>query len=76
MDAGSPKRRKRLLITLGAICIQVLFYILSIGPAVVLNKRGFITVETLALIYLPLNLVASGIPGATELIDSYINLWV
>lgn len=76
MDSGSPKRRTRLLITLGAICILVLLYILSIGPAVLLNKRGVITVETLELIYMPLNLVVSVIPGATELIDSYMKLWV
>jgi len=48
---------------------------MSIGPAVLLNKRGVISVETLERIYMPLNIVTSGIPGATELFDGYINLW-
>ena len=72
----SPKRRKRLLIMLGAICALFLLYAMSIGPAVLLNKRGVISVETLERIYMPLNIVTSGVPGATQLFDAYIKLWV
>ena len=49
---------------------------MSIGPAVLLNKRGVISIETLELTYMPLNIVTSAVPGATELFDVYIKLWV
>ncbi|MHC1769095.1 MAG: hypothetical protein AB9869_33235 [Verrucomicrobiia bacterium] len=51
-------------------------YGLSIGPAILMNKRGVITPETLERVYFPLSLVASGIPGSGPLVDWYVRLWV
>ncbi len=61
-------------------CVVMVFglavlYFLSIGPAVQLNKRGVISLETLEKVYLPLSLV-SDIPGTKWLLDHYIRLWV
>jgi hypothetical protein len=52
------------------------FYALSIGPAILLNKRGVISPETLERVYFPLSLVVSGIPGAHSLMERYVRLWV
>lgn len=53
-----------------------ILYALSIGPAILLNKRGAISVETLERVYFPLSLAVSGIPGTGWLLDSYVRLWV
>lgn len=50
-------------------------YMLSLGPAVLLNKRGMISPETLEQMYFPLSIV-SDIPGSQWFIDNYLRLWV
>ncbi|MHC1764384.1 MAG: hypothetical protein AB9869_08765 [Verrucomicrobiia bacterium] len=49
-------------------------YILSIGPAVQLNKRGVISPETLERIYFPVSFI-SAVPGSQWVLDRYIRLW-
>ena len=53
-----------------------LLYALSMGPALLLNKRGAIRVETLEKIYMPLSLLTDAIPGSQRLLESYVRLWV
>lgn len=50
-------------------------YFLSIGPAVLLNKHGVISPETLEKAYLPVSFL-SEIPGTQWLLDHYLRLWV
>jgi hypothetical protein len=49
-------------------------YMLSIGPAVQLNKRGLISSQTFEKIYFPLSLI-SDIPGSHWILDRYMRLW-
>lgn len=51
-------------------------YALSIGPAILMNKRGVITPQTLERVYFPFFLVVSEIPGSGPLVDWYVGLWV
>jgi hypothetical protein len=74
--ASARKLKRNLLILFAALFAAFLLYALSIGPATLLNQRGLITVQTLEKIYLPLSLVTDLIPGSTDLIDSYLRLWV
>jgi hypothetical protein len=52
----------------------VTLYFLSIGPAVQLNRRGLISLETFERLYSPLSFF-SDIPGSQWLLDHYMRLW-
>jgi hypothetical protein len=49
-------------------------YLLSIGPALQLNKRGVISPDTLERFYFPLSFI-SQIPGAGIVLEKYLELW-
>jgi hypothetical protein len=52
-----------------------MIYVLSIGPAFVLNKRGILPVKALEILYTPLVTVTQIIPGGDWLMERYIRLW-
>jgi len=56
--------------------VAAVLYALSIGPAILMNKRGAISSETLERVYFPLSLVVSGIPRSGPFVDWYVRLWV
>lgn len=55
--------------------VAAALYVLSIGPAFLLNKRGVIAPQTLEMTYMPLFLMGD-IPGLNALIEKYIMLWI
>ena len=61
----------------GLLWGSVLFavYVLSIGPALLLNKRGIISAELLEMVFIPASFVCD-VPGGKWLLDRYLGLWV
>ena len=62
----------RLLWTLAVLC---LIYVLSIGPAVVLEEKKIISKTSFEFVYSPLEKAAKKVPSAERALGSYIRLW-
>ena len=67
---------RSLTIALVIFFVVVVLYALSFGPAILLNKKGKISVQTLELVYFPLNIASQAIPGASGLLEKYVMMWV
>jgi hypothetical protein len=52
-----------------------LIYFLSIGPAVLLEEKDFISKKSFAFVYSPLEKAADNVPSADGILKSYIRLW-
>ncbi len=75
---GPPKEKtpgQRILKWFVITVVLCLAYALSFGPAILLNKRGILSPQTLEMAYLPLMIVAQ-IPGGQWLFEKYAELWV
>ena len=68
--SGVRRFRRWIVVAFGL----ALVYVLSIGPAVQMNKRGWITVGTIEKIYFPL-VTTDFFPGYSSLLDKYMRLW-
>ncbi len=75
---GRRKHRARRWVLHGFLLLMgpAVLYVLSMGPALRLNQQGVLKLETFEAMYLPLSIVADGIPGAQGLIERYVTLWV
>jgi hypothetical protein len=67
--------RKLIILLLGLFTFAILYF-LSFGPALLLNKRGVIKVETLQIAYFPLMILTQIIPGGQWIAEEYMRLWV
>jgi hypothetical protein len=59
------------LVTIGAVC--VLLYVLSVGPAQWLCRRGVLSNSFMQTFYKPLEYVAG--TGKDSLLNRYLGLW-
>lgn len=56
------------------IGVGFLAYVLSMGPALQMNKRGWISGDTVGMIYAPVSLLAD-VPGIRWVMERYLELW-
>ena len=71
----TPKReRSPLVIAIGLILSPAL-YVLSIGPAVSLMWRGYLSKQTFGRIYAPLNYLRDNFEPIGDTLRWYCSLW-
>lgn len=74
MSENSRSSRGAWQYVAGAVVLLAL-YVLSVGPAVWCMERGFISEQTLEMVYLPLIQITSLHPPTYWLLDEYATWW-
>jgi hypothetical protein len=57
------------------LVVLCLIYVLSIGPALVLEEKKMISKSSFELIYSPLQKAADKLPAADKALKAYMHLW-
>lgn len=55
--------------------VLLIFYVLSVGPACILVKKGYMTKATLRKIYFPIAYLCEASPATGRFVEGYANLW-